>query len=109
MAKQILLALTVMALSACANVVPEPTGPWTEWVCDSDVKVFWRPDNAAEQGMEVRVGAGDMIHHLRREPSGSGVLYSDNQLAFHVKGNEGLLYWLAGNDLIGRGCKAQPN
>ncbi len=109
MNKYILLLASALALSACANIQPEPSGPWTEWVCDSQIKVYWRPDNAAEHGLEVRIGAGDMIHHLRREPSGSGELYSDNQLAFHIKGDEGLVYWLAGNNLIGRGCKAQSN
>jgi hypothetical protein len=27
-------------------------------------------------------------------------------LAFHKKGDEGLVYWVATDDLIGRGCKA---
>ena len=38
--------------------------------------------------------------------SGSGALYSDGLLSFHTKGKEGLVYWAANDDLIGRGCQA---
>ena len=101
----IILALAA-SLGACA-IAPEPTGQWTRWVCDSQVEVYWRPDNAVEQGVELRLGAGDMLYHLKQEPTGSGAFYSNSVLAFHVKGDEGLVYWVANNDLIGRGCKAQ--
>jgi hypothetical protein len=32
-------------------------------------------------------------------------LYSDGVLALHVQGSSGLVYWVATNDLLGRGCK----
>ena len=51
-------------------------------------------------------GGGDQVYRLKAEPGASGVLYSDGMLAFHTKGEEGLVYWVATNDLIGRGCKA---
>ncbi|BAQ77412.1 lipoprotein [Pseudomonas sp. Os17] len=58
------------------------------------------------QGGRRAPGGDDQVRRLKLEPSGSGSLYSDDMLAFHVKGEEGLVYWVATNDLIGRGCKA---
>lgn len=105
MHKHLVLLALAASVGGCV-ISPEPTGEWTRWVCDSQVEVYWRPDTALENGMEVRLGAGDMLYHLTPEPSGSGALYSNSVLAFHTKGDEGLLYWVANNDLIGRGCKA---
>jgi membrane-bound inhibitor of C-type lysozyme len=105
MNKSIVLLALAASLGAC-SITPEPQGEWTRWVCDSQVEVYWRPDGSLARGVEVRLGAGDMLYHLTPEPSGSGALYSSNVLAFHTKGAEGLLYWVANNDLIGRGCKA---
>ena len=55
----------------------------------------------------MRLGGGDIVHRLTQEPAASGALYSDGRLSFHTKGEEGLVYWTANDDLIGRGCKAQ--
>ncbi len=109
MHKQLVLLALAASLGGCV-ISPEPTTAWTRWVCDSQVEVYWRPDaallNGTSSGIEVRLGAGDMLYHLTPEPSASGALYSNSVLAFHTKGDEGLLYWVANNDLIGRGCKA---
>jgi len=99
-------ALTLAAavlLSACAGQ-PQP-GEWTRWVCDSQAEVQWRP--VGDVAVDLRLGGDDIVRRLQREPSGSGALYSDGVLAFHSKGDEGLVYWVADDDLIGRGCKAQ--
>jgi membrane-bound inhibitor of C-type lysozyme len=53
----------------------------------------------------VRLGGADQVYRLKQEPGASGSLYSNDMLAFHIKGEEGLVYWVATNDLIGRGCK----
>ncbi|MNH39033.1 Membrane-bound lysozyme-inhibitor of c-type lysozyme [compost metagenome] len=55
----------------------------------------------------MRLGGADQVYRLKQEPGASGSLYSNDMLAFHIKGEEGLVYWVATNDLIGRGCKAQ--
>ena len=49
----------------------------------------------------------DRVYRLKHEPGAEGSLYSNDMLAFHIKGEEGLVYWVATNDLIGRGCKAE--
>lgn len=102
--RAVILALSAVLLGACASQ-PAPTDEWTRWVCDSQVEVLWRP--AGDDAVDLRLGGGDIVHRLRREPSGSGALYSDGVLAFHSKGAEGLVYRVADDDLIGRGCKAQ--
>ena len=66
--------------------------------------MLWRP--VGDEAVDLRLGGSDIVHRLQREPSGSGALYSDGILAFHSKGEEGLVYRVADNDLIGRGCKA---
>jgi membrane-bound inhibitor of C-type lysozyme len=106
MHKHLVILALLASLGACVSQ-PEPTAAWTRWVCDSQVEVFWRPDSTLAQGVEVRLGAADMLYHLSPEPAASGTLYSDSVLALHLKGDEGLVYWVANNDLIGRGCKAQ--
>ncbi|WP_434560380.1 MliC family protein [Pseudomonas sp. Z5-35] len=80
---------------------------WTSWTCDSEAKVLWRYADAAHKEVDVRLGGAEKVYHLKLEPGAEGSLYSDDMLAFHVKGEEGLAYWVATNDLIGRGCKAQ--
>lgn len=98
-------ALSVLAvLSGCAT--EQPTDTWTRWVCDSQAEVLWRFADADQEAVDVRVGGGDIVHRLKRQPSGSGAMYSDALLTFHTKGNEGLIYRTATDDLIGRGCKA---
>jgi len=97
-------------LAGCANLNPfksSETDNWTTWVCDSQAQVLWRYTDSSHHAVDVRLGGADQVYRLKLEPSGSGSLYSDDMLAFHVKGEEGLVYWVATNDLIGRGCKAQ--
>ena len=99
-----LILLPAVLLAGCASQ-PTPGDEWTRWVCDSQAEVLWRP--VGDEAVDLRLGGGDIVHRLQREPSGSGALYSDGILAFHSKGEEGLVYRVADNDLIGRGCKAQ--
>ena len=80
---------------------------WTTWTCDSKAEVNWRFANQARSEVDVRLGGSDQVYRLKQDVAASGVLYSNEQLAFHTKGEEGLVYWVATNDLIGRGCKAQ--
>lgn len=106
-------ALAALALLAgCSsmnmfNKAPEPADKWTTWTCDSKAEVNWRFTNPARSEVDVRLGGADQVYRLKQEVAASGVLYSDGQLAFHTKGEEGLVYWVATDDLIGRGCKAQ--
>ncbi|BAN46109.1 hypothetical protein PCA10_03770 [Metapseudomonas resinovorans NBRC 106553] len=100
------LALAGFALLAGCAGQREVSDDWTRWVCDSQTEVLWRFADAEKSGIDLRLGGGDIVHRLKREPSGSGALYSDGNLAFHTKGDEGLVYWVATDDLIGRGCKA---
>jgi membrane-bound inhibitor of C-type lysozyme len=102
--RALILALSALLLSACASQ-PEPADQWARWVCDSQAEVLWRP--VGEEAVDLRLGGSDIVHRLQREFSGSGALYSDGILAFHSKGEEGLVYRVANDDLIGRGCKAQ--
>lgn len=99
-------ALTTLAGCSTFKPAPAPVDTWTRWVCDSKAEVLWRPAGVEQLDMDVRLGGGDQVYRLKLEPSGSGALYSDGVLALHTKGDEGLVYWVANNDLIGRGCKA---
>ena len=108
MAKYLLL-MTLSLLSACSfEIQPEPQGAWNEWICDSQAKVYWRPDGANGQSVQVRIGAGDMLHILKRMPSNNGELYSDNELAFVLQGDQAEVYTVNGHTIFGRNCKAQP-
>lgn len=96
-------------LAGCANLdLFKSSAPdnWTTWVCDSQAQVLWRYADSSRKEVDVRLGGSDQVYRLKLEPSGSGSLYSNDMLAFHEKGDEGLVYWVATNDLIGRGCKA---
>ena len=101
----ITLALAAL-LGGCASS-QAPTDEWTRWVCDSQAEVFWRLADGQGEQVDVRLGGGDIVYRLRQEPAGSGALYSDRMLSFHTKGEQGLVYWTANDDLIGRGCKEQ--
>lgn len=107
-----LIAVVALALlGGCAQLdflhTAEPVEGWTTWTCDSEAKVLWRYADAARKEVDVRLGGADKVYRLKLEPGAEGSLYSDDMLAFHVKGEEGLVYWVATNDLIGRGCKAE--
>lgn len=103
------MALVLLAASAllagCAS--SQPTEQWTQWTCDSQAKVLWRYAEANQSAVDVRLAGGDIVYRLKQEPVETGAFYSSDVLAFHIKGQEGLVYWVANNDLIGRGCKAQ--
>ena len=104
-----LLLMTMSLLSACSfEITPEPQGTWKEWVCDSQVKVYWRPDGANGQSVQVRIGAGDMLHILKRMPSDTGELYSDSEMAFVLQDDKAEIYAVNGHVIYGRNCKAQP-
>jgi len=106
-------ALAALALLAgCTNLnmfdkKAEPADKWTTWTCDSQAQVNWRFADQARTQVDVRLGGSDQVYRLKQDVAASGVLYSDGQLAFHTKGEEGLVYWVATDDLIGRGCQAQ--
>ncbi|MCX2896296.1 MliC family protein [Pseudomonas mandelii] len=107
-----IIAVTALALLAgCSNfnlfTPAESTDNWTTWTCDSQAKVLWRYADASREAVDVRLGGADQVYRLKQEPGASGALYSNDMLAFHMKGEEGLVYWVATNDLIGRGCKAE--
>ncbi|MDH0733189.1 MliC family protein [Pseudomonas sichuanensis] len=107
--KALLAALALATLAGCSMLQPAPApvaDNWTRWVCDSQAEVLWRFADVKQDAVDVRLGGGDQVYRLKSEPGASGALYSDGVLAFHTKGQEGLVYWVATNDLIGRGCKA---
>ena len=105
MLKRTTLLTLLGLLGACASQ-PAPSDNWTRWVCDSQTEVLWRFADSSAESVDVRLGGGDIVYRLQQEPAGSGALYSDGMLSFHTKGEEGLVYWTAKDDLIGRGCKA---
>ena len=100
--------LPLAMLSGCSWLQSEPAAPetWTHWICNSRAELDWRFATPSKETVDVRLGGGQQVYHLAAEPGASGALYSDGVLAFHTKGDEGLVYWVATNDLIGRGCKA---
>ncbi|MFK8332129.1 MliC family protein [Pseudomonas sp. BJa5] len=108
--KAVVALMALAVLGGCASVMPAsapaPSDNWTRWVCDSQVEVLWRFVDNNQDRVDVRLGGGDQVYRLKAEPGASGALYSDGVLAFHSKGDEGLVYWAATNDLIGRSCKA---
>ncbi|WP_405119247.1 MliC family protein [Pseudomonas leptonychotis] len=100
------VAASMLLLGACASQ-PAPNSGWTRWVCDSQAEVLWRFADDSREAIDVRLGGDDIVHRLKLVPAGSGALYSDGVLAFHTKGDQGLVYRVADDDLIGRGCQAQ--
>ena len=105
MRKQACITLALASLlGACASS-PAPSDEWMRWVCDSQAEVLWRLADRKGEQVDVRLGGGDIVYRLSQEPSGSGALYSDGVLSLHTKGEQGVVYWTANDDLIGRGCK----
>lgn len=98
------LLVTTLLLSACADQ-PVASDQWNTWVCDNHTEVLWRP--AGEDAIDLRLGGSDIAHRLKRQPAGSGELYSDPLLAFHTKGEEGLVYRVGSEQVVGRNCKAR--
>src|SRR5437868_12309517 len=105
------IAVAVLALLAgCTNLhlLESPQqDSWTTWSCDSQAQVVWRYTDSSRKEVDLRLSGSDQVYRLKLEPGGSGSLYSNDMLAFHIKGEEGLVYWVATNDLIGRGCKTE--
>lgn len=105
------MGLAALALlAACASEPDAPPaaslGQWTRWVCDSQAEVLWRFADDSREVVDLRIGGSDVVYRLHQAPAGSGTFYSDNVIAFRTKGEEGLVYWLDDDDLIGRGCQA---
>ena len=103
--KGLIVLATLAVLGGCASMkAPETSNTWTSWVCEGNAQVHWRYVDQANKEVDVRLNDSDQVFRLSAEP-GSPSLYSNNVLAFRNKGDEGLVYWEANNDLIGRGCK----
>ena len=104
-----LAALALLAGCSSMNLFDkaEPADKWSTWTCDSKAEVNWRFVDSDRKQVDVRLGGSDQVYRLKEDVAASGALYSNEQLAFHTKGEEGLVYWVATDDLIGRGCKAQ--
>lgn len=105
MTKLASLVFAAQLLSACSS---QPSAPaaWQHWVCDSGAELQWRFSDARFEQVDVRLGGDDIVHRLSQEPAASGMLYSDGRLSFHSKGEQGLVYWTANDDLIGSNCRA---
>lgn len=103
-------SVALVSLAGCSmfKVGPEPASnaAWTHWVCDSRATLDWRFADAKRKTVEMRLGGTAQIYRLTTEPGLPGASYTDGVLVFDNKGKEGLAYWAATNDLIGRGCKA---
>ncbi len=70
--------------------------------------MIWRyVEGTRSSVVDLRLGEDDVVHHLEEEPGGSGAFYSDGLVGFSVTGDQGLIYWVESNDLIGRGCHAR--
>lgn len=105
MMNRVVASLVLLLLAGCSSQQVE-RDEWVRWVCDSQVEVLWRLADTRGEQVDVRLGGDDTVYRLTQEPAGSGVLYSDGRLSFHTKGDQGLVYWTANDDLIGRGCQA---
>jgi membrane-bound inhibitor of C-type lysozyme len=101
----ITLALAAL-LGGCAGQ-PAASDEWTRWVCDNHTEVLWRFADASRESLDLRLGGGDIAHRLHQQPAASGVLYRDYALAFHTKGEEGVVYRVADDGMVGSGCKAR--
>lgn len=98
----------LVLLGGCTVFKPAPqVDPWTRWVCDSKAEVNWRYTDAANKAVDVRLNQSDQVFRLQAEPGGIGELYGNGVLSLAKNGDEGLVYWTATNDLIGRGCKVR--
>ena len=104
----IMMSAGLAALSGCVYLDKQmPVSPsWTAWQCDSQLVVQWRYAAADKTAMDVKLGGSETLYALTPQAGAEGELYSDGVLAFHKQGDQGLVYWVATNDLIGRGCKA---
>ncbi len=98
-----LLGLAV--LTGCAGRGAQQTGGWTHWVCDSKAAFDWRYVDRSQSIVDLKLEGDGLIRHLNREPATDGQSYTDGLVAFHIRGDQGLVYWIANNDLIGRGCR----
>lgn len=82
---------------------------WNHWLCDSRETLVWQHPQGNTEQVEMRLGNDRTVYLLKQEPAASGAFYTDGVLAFHARGEEGLAYWVATDDLIGRGCRAGQN
>ncbi|KTT28895.1 lipoprotein [Pseudomonas oryzihabitans] len=101
----VLGVLAAAALAGCAGRGGHQTGGWTHWVCDSKAAFDWRYVDRSQSIVDLKLESDGLIRHLNREPATDGQSYTDGLLAFHIRGDQGLVYWIANNDLIGRGCR----
>ena len=97
-----LLGLAVLA--GCAGRGAPQTGGWTHWVCDSKAAFDWRYVDRSQSIVDLKLEGDGLIRHLNREPA-DGQSYTDGLVALHIRDDQGLVYWIANNDLIGRGCR----
>ncbi|MET1079945.1 MAG: MliC family protein [Pseudomonas sp.] len=96
----------LFSLSSACSLLPSAEAPWIHWVCDSQAQVDWRFVDAGQQRVELRLPPSERVYPLTAEVATSGRAFSDGVLALQVQEDQGLVYWVASDDLVGRGCRA---
>lgn len=111
MLRYVVPALALSLVAGCSSHSSDVAGGkasgWNRWVCDSQAEAIWRYVDPSKSVVDLRLGEDDVVHHLEEEPGGAGAFYSDGLVGFSITGEQGLIYWVESNDLIGRGCKAR--
>jgi membrane-bound inhibitor of C-type lysozyme len=98
------LAVFMVLLTACrSHVAPQ----WQHWRCDNQRQILWRFTDKPMQHLVLRLDQDATRYRLRQQRSGSGILYANEQLSFHMKGEQGMLYWTKSNAVIGMNCKPE--
>ena len=111
MLRYVVPALALSLVAGCSSHSPGGAGgkksDCNRWTCDSQAEVILRYVDVSKSVVDLRLGEDDVVHHLEEEPGGAGAFYSDGLVGFSITGEQGLIYWVESNDLIGRGCKAR--
>lgn len=91
-------------LGGCSGSSKSSNDGWQHWVCDNRKSFDWRYTDPGKKQIEVRMGKSP-IHYLEREYAAVGLLYSDRRIGVHMENNQGLIYRVESDEIIGRRCK----
>lgn len=104
--KGLFIPVAALLLSGCGHWQSGPDAPFVRWKCQSNQNIAWRYADDSRQTVELKVGEGEQVHALRKEPATRGTFYSDGIVAFHNKGGGALVYRLADDKVLAHGCSA---
>lgn len=101
------LAAGSLLLASCSHKEPSLANSLQKhhWSCDTGIVIDWVFEDATATKMQFRLDDSKKLYILNKiYATDEGILYSNGELAFRVRGQTGSVFWAGNDEVIGNNC-----